>query len=544
MRPLLLIFILQLGIVGLTAQRPSAQTPTGRIIFTDREVPASQLTAQKGLQQYTLTNNSNLFISVSMDHSLRQDLHRVAPNLNLDSLTTGGYTKDAGYQFTLFVDHTLIYKSDIWTPTRDIKTTATVLTQPLLDYQHEGASWSQWFWIRFSHSGGDSALTDGPHQLRLEIRSYVRVGKDTLSGKLLAAGDLKMQVQRKVAVDVSKVRLSPIQPYEGFGISRDGYDSNKIKLMKGLIDAGVFKHISSVVVIKDGNILIEEYFNGEGRDSLHDPRSVGKSFASTMTGMAIRDGYLKTADQPLADFYQLKNYANYLPEKDSVKLKDLLSMCSAFDGDDDDGNSPGNEDNMYDKENWVKWTLDLPLSATRPRDRWHYFTAGAMLMGDILNSSVRGGLDAYADLKLFSPLGIRDYQWQYTPQHVANTAGGIRLKALDFAKYGQLYKNGGQWQGHQVLPAEWVKTTFTKYHELPGRPNEYYGYFFWNKTYHVDAKSCETWYCAGNGGNHICVFTDQPLVIVVTATAYGMPYAHSQVDKMMTDYILPAVLEN
>jgi len=125
----------------------------------------------------------------------------------------------------------------------------------------------------------------------------------------------------------------------------------------------------------------------------------------------------------------------------------------------------------------------------------------------------------------------------------SNTAGGIRLKALDFAKYGQLYKNGGVWRGQQILPAEWVRKTFTKYHPIPYGPDQYYGYFFWNKLYRVGAKDYETWYCTGNGGNKIFVFTDQPLVIVVTATAYGMPYAHPQVDKMMTDYILPAILE-
>jgi CubicO group peptidase (beta-lactamase class C family) len=526
MRSLRLFLFVQLWMMRLAAQ----STDVGHIVFTDRGVP---------LQQYTLTNNSNLFITANMGHSLLDELHRVARGLPDDSLLRNNY---AGYQFTLLVDHRPIYKSDIWTPVQAVRDPATVLSQPLLDYSNEGGSWCQWYWFRFAHNGGDSALTDGPHLLRLEIRSWVKVGADTLHGALLAAGDLRVQVKRNVVVDVSKVRLSPIAPYDGFGLSTDGYDSVKIKQLKGLCDAGFFKHISSVVVIRNGNILIEEYFNGETRDTRHNPRSVGKSFASTMMGMAIRDGYLKSEDQPLSDFYDLKSYANYSPEKEKVTIRDLLTMCSAFDGDDNDGNSPGNEENMYDKDNWVKWTLDLPLSATRPRDRWHYFTAGAMLTGDILNSNVRGGLDAYADLKLFSPLGIRDYQWAYTPQHVANTAGGIQLKALDFAKYGQLYKNGGVWQGRQILPAEWVKKTFTKYHPVPNGPDQYYGYLFWNKKYSVGGKDCETWYCMGNGGNKIFVFSDQPLVIVVTATAYGMPYAHPQVDKMMTDYILPAVL--
>ena len=528
MRLLLLFFFVLLCTARVTAQQE------GQIKFTDHSESAGPL------KQYTLTNRSDLFITANMGRSLPDELHRLAPTQSNDSLFAHNYS---GYQFTLFVDHREIYRSDIWTAPDDVKSPAMVLRQPLVDHRHEGGSWGQWYWLRFNNRGGEAALTEGgPHLLRLEIRSWAKVGKDTLHGALIAAGELNVQVRRKVVVDVGKVRLSAIAPYDGFGLSTDGYDSARIKQMKGMIDSGEFRNISSVVVIKNGNILIEEYFNGETRETLHNPRSVGKSFASTMMGMAIRDGYLKSVDQPLSDFYDLKSYANYLPEKDSVKVKDLLTMCSAFDGDDNDGNSPGNEENMYDKDNWVKWTLDLPLSATRPRDQWHYFTAGAMLMGDILNSHVRGGLDAYADLKLFSPLGIRDYQWAYTPQHVANTAGGIQLRALDFAKYGQLYKNDGVWRGQQVLPAEWIRQTFSKYHPLPYGPDQYYGYFFWNKKYRVSGKDYETWYCTGNGGNKIFVFTDQPLVIVVTATAYGMPYAHPQVDRMMTDYILPAVL--
>lgn len=78
---------------------------------------------------------------------------------------------------------------------------------------------------------------------------------------------------------------------------------------------------------------------------------------------------------------------------------------------------------------------------------------------------------------------------------------------------------------------------------IPGREDEYYGYLFWNKKFKIKDKTYETFYCTGNGGNKIYVFKDQPLVIVVTATAYGAPYAHPQVDRMMTEFILPALLK-
>jgi CubicO group peptidase (beta-lactamase class C family) len=215
-------------------------------------------------------------------------------------------------------------------------------------------------------------------------------------------------------------------------------------------------------------------------------------------------------------------------------------MSSGFEGDDQNYNSPGNEENMYPTADWVKFALNLPFRESKAGE-WHYFTAGVVILGDILNKKVKGGLEAFADEKLFKPLNITKYKWQYTPQHVPKTAGGIQMNALDFAKYGQLYKNGGTWGGRQIISKEWVARSFTKQKQIPKRENEYYGYLFWNKTFKANDKSYEAFYCAGNGGNYILVFKDIPVVIVITATAYGQAYAHPQVNKMLSDYILPAI---
>lgn len=216
-------------------------------------------------------------------------------------------------------------------------------------------------------------------------------------------------------------------------------------------------------------------------------------------------------------------------------------MSSRFDGDDDDPQSLGNEENMYPTEDWVKFVLDLPMDTIKYTGQWHYFTAGVMLLGSMLDKIVPGGLEKYADTKLFKPLQITNYQWQYTPQHVPSTAGGIRMNALDFAKYGQLYKNNGSWGGKQLIPKTWIAKTFSGQKPIIDRSGEYYGYLFWNKTYSVGGKSYETWYCTGNGGNKIFIFKNLPVVIVITCTAFGQGYAHRQVDKMIEQFILPAI---
>lgn len=325
-------------------------------------------------------------------------------------------------------------------------------------------------------------------------------------------------------------------------ISQQTYDTALIETLRKKIANDTYQDINSVVVIKNGKLLIEEYFNGSERKQTHNPRSVGKTFASAVLGIAIDEGYIKSVDQRLEDFYNLRNYHNYSSMKASVTLENLLTMSSGFEGDDNNASSVGNEENMYPQDNWVRWALDLPMADNRnPGETSVYFTAGVVVLGDIIHQSVPGGLEAYAHQKLFEPLGINNYQWQHTPQNVANTAGGIQLTSLDFAKFGQLYLEDGRWNDQQILPKKWVEASMTRYYETTYDSNGY-GYLLWNKEYQVGDESYGTFYCSGNGGNKIFVFKELDAVIVVTASAYGQSYAHPQVDSMMIKYILPSIL--
>ncbi|MBN8682508.1 MAG: serine hydrolase [Chitinophagales bacterium] len=509
----------------------------GKIFFTDTRVPYEALTEKDFLKSYTLTNKSNLFFVAYFDHTLSHYKQQIQPEVSPDSLF-----KTGNYQFTLYIDNKHIYQSNLLpgAPPAKSQHNDTYLNRPFIDNINGQGTWSESYWNRFMRNGGDSILTDGKHLLKMEIRAYVKTDSIKTSA-IIASGILKLEVARHPKINTKKIRLHQISPYNGLAVSDADFNKAKIKELKGAIDAGIFKKINSIIVLKAGKILIEEYFNGAGRDSLHDPRSVGKSFASTLTGIAIRDGFIKSDTQSIGDFYNLRQYQNFNPFKAKANIKDLLTMSSGFEGNDDDDLSIGNEENMYPTQDWIKFTLDLPYQQ-KLKENWHYFTAGVVLLGDILHKSVPNGLEKYADQKLFEPLGIRNYQWQFTPQNVPNTAGGIQMNALDFAKYGQLYKNKGHWNNQQILPEDWVTKTFTKHKSIGGRNNEFYGFLFWNKTFTANNKDYEAFYCAGNGGNYILIFKDEPLVIVITASAYGQPYAHTQVAKMLSDYILPALL--
>lgn len=512
------------------------QANIGKIFFTDKRV--STLTQEDFLKTYTLTNKSNLFFVAYFNNSLTNYKHQLAPNLSTDSLFKAG-----NFQFSLFIDNKLVYESNLLpgAPSAQNQNADTFLNRPFIDNINGQGSWSESFWNRFLRNGGDAALTDGSHLLKMVIRPYVKTNTIHV-GEIMASGELTIEVSRHPKIDVSKIELNTALLYNGLEISKEKFDNQKIKELKGAIDEGIYKKINGIVVLKNGKILIEEYFNGENRSSLHNPRSVGKSFASTVAGIAINEGFLKSENQRLDEFYQLNEFQNFSTSKGNATIKDLLTMSSGFDGNDENYSSVGNEENMYPTDNWVKFTLDLPYQDSL-RKNWHYFTAGVVLLGDILNKTIPNGLEKYAEQKLFEPLGISNYKWQYTPQNVPNTAGGIMMNALDFAKYGQLYKNGGSWNGKQILPKNWVEKSFSKQKQIMGRDNEFYGYLFWNKKFKAENREYEAFYCAGNGGNYILVFKDEPLVIVITASAYGQYYAHTQVAEMLSKFILPAVMK-
>jgi CubicO group peptidase (beta-lactamase class C family) len=207
-----------------------------------------------------------------------------------------------------------------------------------------------------------------------------------------------------------------------------------------------------------------------------------------------------------------------------------------------DDSSPGNEEKIYPASNWVQFVLNLPIDSQKiTLPQWNYFTGGVILTGDIVNKSVPGGIEKYAHNKLFAPLGITKYKWQYTPQKNVNTAGGLKLSALDLAKFGQLYLDQGIHNGTKIFDASWAYESFMHHAVVDNARNENYGYLFWNKSFVIGNSMYETYYCAGNGGSKVYIFPKDNVVIVITATAYNQMFMHSQVDKMMEKYILPAV---
>lgn len=517
-------------------ENPIQKKNLNKIVFLDKMIPFDNLKESDFLKTMTFQEDIDFDIRVFLDNSLLNYLHQLDSNLTADELL-----KKGNYQFSFYVDGKLTYTENLnsgagKTDDKKIKTSFGI---PFLSTKNED-SWGRYLWMRFYFAnGGMDALEAGNHTLKIEIKPYLK-NPALKIGDVIANGEINLIVPKK-NVSEEQIAVQKIKPNSGWKVSGEKINREKIRILNQKIAENSFREITGIVVIKNDKLLLEEYFNGYNRDSLNDTRSVGKSISSALMGIAVKDGYIKNENQPLSDFYDLKQFKNYSSKKDSVTIKSLLTMSSAFDGNDEDSDSPGNEENMYPTDNWVKFALDLPMTDNKIGKNWHYFTSGVVLTGDILDKSVPQGLEKYADKKLFQALGITNYKWQFTPQQKPSLAGGLRMKALDFAQFRQLYKNDGIWNGKRILDKDWIEKSFTNYFS-DNKESEGYGYLFWRKVYKVGNKSYESYQSSGNGGNKIIVFKDIPVVIVITARAYNKPYSHSQADKIVQQYLLPSVL--
>ncbi|MYM69369.1 serine hydrolase [Pseudoduganella sp. FT55W] len=319
--------------------------------------------------------------------------------------------------------------------------------------------------------------------------------------------------------------------------------------MDAAIRKGDFKQITSVLISQDGKLVHESYFDKDGAEGLRNTRSVTKSVTDMLVGIAIDQGKLKLTT-PVFGFFPEKKPVRYPdPRKDKITVEDLLSMSSLLECDDQNQFSRGNEEAMYLLEDWTQFTMDLPIRGfpdwvTKPQDSPHgrsfsYCTAGPTMLGPVLEKATGEKTDQFAARTLFGPLGITKLKWQSTPAGPVMTGGGLGLRSLDLLKLGELYLNGGTWQGKRILSAEWVKQSLSPHSQVDD--NTDYGYLWWLKTFTQDGKSYRTAMMSGSGGNKVVIIPEQRAVVVITTTNFQVRQPHAVSEKLLTDYVFTAL---
>jgi CubicO group peptidase (beta-lactamase class C family) len=329
-----------------------------------------------------------------------------------------------------------------------------------------------------------------------------------------------------------------------------GLSAQRLAQMEQSIRAGDFKQISSVLLARGGRLAYERYFDAEGTEGLRNTRSATKTVTGMLIGLAIDRGLLSGVDARVLDFFADRQpLQNPDPRKAQITVEDFLTMSSLLECDDENQFSRGNEERMYLVEDWVRFTLDLPIRgfpdwvsrpAAAPYGRsWSYCTAGPTTLGPLLERATRQSVPDFARDNLFIPLGITRVKWQSQPLGPAMTGGGLGLRSRDLLKLGQLYLNGGTWNGRRVISAQWVARSISPHAQA--REDTDYGYLWWLPTFHSGGRDFKGYAMYGTGGNKVYVFPAEQLVIVVTTTNFRVQGAGALTDRLLTEQILPSL---
>ena len=284
-------------------------------------------------------------------------------------------------------------------------------------------------------------------------------------------------------------------------------------------------NIHSMSVIRNGYMVTDAYFYPFEADTKHDIGSVTKSITSTLIGIAIHKGYIKSVKQPILDFFPGRKIANLDEDKKAITVEDLLTMRSGMQC----INQPTEVTlgQMMGSPNWVQFMLDLPMT-DKPGTRFVYNSGAVHLLSAIIRQASGMTTLEFAHNHLFNPLGITDVIWPTGPQGNNYGWGSVRIKPHAMAKLGYLYLQKGMWDGEQILPPEWVAAATSKPDE---HMSQNYGYLWW-------LIPTDVYFASGRGTQRIYVFPSKNIVVVFTGGGAKI------ISILLNTYVMPSVLQD
>ncbi|MDP4289812.1 MAG: serine hydrolase [Bacteroidota bacterium] len=266
----------------------------------------------------------------------------------------------------------------------------------------------------------------------------------------------------------------------------------------------------SFLIIRNDSVLYQKYFHRYDSASILPSFSVAKSFVSALIGIAISESYIKSVDQPITDFIpELKSKPGF----EKITLKHLLNMRSGIDFNEGYSSPFADMAKYYYGLNLKKYILKLKVKSA-PDLHYDYQSVNTLLLGIALERATRKTLAAYLEEKIWKPLGMEfPASWSVDSRknQTIKAFCCINARALDFAKFGRLYLNNGNWNGVQIVPSEWVKQSRSIVND--SRDSQGYPY-----TYHwrVTEKGC--FFAKGILGQYIFVDPSKNIIIVRMGT--------------------------
>lgn len=295
-------------------------------------------------------------------------------------------------------------------------------------------------------------------------------------------------------------------------------------------------HLESILIIKDGKLILEEYFFDYNPKKLHRINSCTKSITSLLLGIALNRNKISNVDQSIFNFFpQYDSYKTKVKER--ITLKHLLTMTAGFE-EDEDFRDQG-------PDNFIRDILNSGME-TKPGEEFRYSGKCSNLLGGIIYTLEKKQGDEFAKEVLFNKLGISEFRWEKENGLLPYDLG-LEMYPRDMAKIGLLVLNNGRWNGEQIVPEEWI-TESTKPYVAESDFFDY-GYQWWYRS-----KRNKSWWdnpvrgsntehdmflALGAGGQYIMVIRDLNMVIVTTSSDYSHDGMDHQKIPMVIEGVVP-----
>ena len=292
------------------------------------------------------------------------------------------------------------------------------------------------------------------------------------------------------------------------------------------LNAAELETLYGLLVIKNGHLIAEGYFNEGTVDRQNQQQSVTKSFTSSLVGVALDRGCLSSLDQKMLEFFPESVGQVDDPRKEQITIRDMLQMRSGYPWEETD---PALFEELLSAD-YLRLIDSFPVTSD-PGTEFQYSNLTSHWLGVIVARACDTDLKSFAQEHLFSPLDAElgdDWIKNWDGYYIG--LAGMHVTARDMAKFGLLYLNDGEYEGNQVLSADWVRDSLQRYSEgvnisgwIPGITSRFgyfrdlgYGYQWWS------GRAGDRYfnYASGHGGQFIVLLDDLDMIIVTAADPF------------------------
>lgn len=297
--------------------------------------------------------------------------------------------------------------------------------------------------------------------------------------------------------------------------------------------AEAIRPLTSLLVARDGELLGEAYYRGGSADEPVNAKSASKSVLSALVGIAVSEGHLEGPEQPVAellpdDFARIDD-----PRKRRITVGHLLSMQAGL-----RTTSFRSYGAWVSSGDWIRWALERPMECD-PGRCWEYSTGNYHLLSAALTEATGVDLRTYAGRKLLGPLGVPARPWDRGPRGYYLGGNNMALTPRELLRFGQLYQQGGRWEGRQVVPERWIERSLAP-RVVSSWNGHDYGYGWWGRRLAGE----RVWFAWGYGGQYVFLVPDLDLTVVTTtdpSLERGRRDADRAIFDLLRDEILPEV---